>query len=408
MISTRAGEVVECCRLLAGYSELSHATLRTFLSPPMRSVHAHLGAWMERAGMRVTVDPAGNLRGSYPGLTGDARRLFIGSHLDTVAHAGAFDGILGVVLAIALVDSLERRRLPFAIEVIGFSEEEGVRFGVPFIGSRAFAGLAGDDLLSRRDAQGRTVAEAIHDFGLDPSCLGQACADGEPIGFLEFHIEQGPILDRLGLPLGIVDAIVGQSRGAVTFTGAANHAGTTPMDARRDALAGAAEWITLVEALARRTAGLRATVGRLQVFPGTANVIPGGCETSLDVRHADDGVRTRAVDEMLRGAARVAGERGLDTSWTAHLDQPSVAMHPALVGSLERAVRSCGVPVHHLDSGAGHDAMIVAARMPAAMLFVRSPGGLSHHPDERVLEDDVTAALGVGRAFLDDLAGAPS
>jgi allantoate deiminase len=404
--STKAAAVVECCRVLAGHSELTGATLRTFLSPPMRAVHAHLTAWMERTGMHVTVDAAGNLRGLYPAATVDAPRLFIGSHLDTVAHAGAFDGVLGVVLAIVLVESLDRRALPFAIEVVGFSEEEGVRFGVPFIGSRALAGMADADLLARRDAQGRTVAEAIHDYGLDPSCLGQACAEGEPIGYLEFHIEQGPILDRLGVPLGIVDAIVGQSRRSVTFTGAANHAGTTPMDLRRDALAGAAEWITLVESIARHTTGLRATVGRLQVSPDATNVIPGSCELSLDVRHADDRVRTGAAEQMLRGATGVAAARRLEASWVVHLDQPSVAMDPGLVASLERAVRTCGFSVQHLDSGAGHDAMILATRMPAAMLFLRSPGGISHHPDESVIEDDVAAALAVGRAFLHDVAEA--
>jgi allantoate deiminase len=405
MLATKAREVVQCCRLLADYSEEPGCTTRTFLSPPMREVHAHLRAWMERSGMAVRLDDAGNLRGLYPGSSPDSTRLFIGSHLDTVSHAGAFDGVLGVVLAVALVDLLERQPLPFAIEVVGFSEEEGVRFGVPFIGSRALAGSIDEEFLSHQDVQGRSIRDAFRDYGLDPSCVAQARVEDEALGYLEFHIEQGPVLDGLGLPLGVVDAIVGQNRLSVTFTGSPGHAGTTPMDARRDALAGAAEWITAVESLARDTNGLVATVGRIRAQPGAGNVIPGSCELSLDVRHAEDGARATALAAMLDAARLIAGRRGLDSRWVTHLDQPSVAMNDRLAAMLDRAVAAQGIPVHRMHSGAGHDAMIMATRMPAAMLFLRSPGGVSHHPDETVLEGDVAAALAVGLAVLDDIAG---
>jgi allantoate deiminase len=371
----------------------------------MREVHAHLGSWMQRLGMAVHVDEAGNLRGVYAASRPGRPRLFVGSHLDTVSDAGAFDGVLGVVLAIALVESLEQRPLPFSIEVVGFSDEEGVRFGVPFIGSRALAGTVDDDLLGRVDAHGRSIRDAIRDFGLDPSCVGNARADAHALGYLEFHIEQGPVLDALGIPLGVVNAVVGQSRVTATFNGAANHA-ATPMHSRRDAVTGAAEWIVAVEALAQRTAGLVATVGRLRALPGASNVIAGRCEASLDVRHAADDSRAMAVEQLRVDAREIASRRGLTVGWETHLDQPSVAMSPGLVSMLERAVTSLGVPVHRIDSGAGHDAMIMAARMPVAMLFLRSPGGLSHHPDEAVVEDDVAAALAVGRAFLEDLARA--
>ena len=294
--------------------------------------------------------------------------------------------------------------MPFTIEVVGFSEEEGVRFGVPFIGSRALVGSVDEDLLDRRDAHGLSVDEAIRDFGLDPSSIAQARAGTDAIGYVEFHIEQGPVLDGLGMPLAVVDTIVGQSRCTMTFTGSANHAGTTPMHARRDALAGAAEWIGQVERLARGTSGLVATVGRITAVPGAANVIVGTCEVSLDVRHRDDAARGAAVATLLEEARRIAVRRGLDVDWDTTLDQPSVAMNPALVATLERAVTARGLPVHHMASGAGHDAMIMAAQMPAAMLFLRSPGGISHHPDETVLEEDVAAALAVGSTFLDDLA----
>jgi allantoate deiminase len=403
MLAAHAQEVIRGCRTLAHFSEEPGCTTRTYLSPPMRDVHEYLGSWMRRTGMAVRVDDAGNLRGVYPGSSPDRPRLFIGSHLDTVSHAGAFDGVLGVVLAIALVDLLERRLLPFSIEVVGFSEEEGVRFGVPFIGSRALAGTIDDDLLRCVDAQGRSVSDAIRDFGLDPSCVATARSD-DAIGYLEFHIEQGPVLDGLGIPLGIVNTIVGQSRLAVAFTGSANHAGTTPMHARRDAVAGAAEWITAVEASARGTPGLVATVGRVRSLPGATNVIAGRCEASLDVRHASDSARAAAVGEMRQTAQRIASGRQLELEWEVHLDQPSVAMNAALATALEGAVASQGLPVHRIESGAGHDAMILAPRMPVAMLFLRSPGGISHHPDESVLEGDVAAALGAGLAFLEDLA----
>lgn len=405
MFAAHAQEVVRTCRLLARFSEEPGRTTRTFLSPPMREVHAHLGSWMQRLGMAVRVDEAGNLRGVYAASRPGRPRLFVGSHLDTVSDAGAFDGVLGVVLAIALVESLEQRPLPFSIEVVGFSDEEGVRFGVPFIGSRALAGTVDDDLLGRVDARGRSIREAIRDFGLDPSCVGNARADEPAVGYLEFHIEQGPVLDALGIPLGVVDAIDGQSRVTATFNGAANHA-ATPMQSRRDAVTGAAEWIIAVETRAQRTPGLVATVGRLRALPGSTNVIAGRCEASLDVRHAADDTRAAAVEHLRDDAQEIASRRGLTVGWETHLDQPSVAMSPDLVSMLERAITSLGVPVHRIDSGSGHDAMIMAGRMPAAMLFLRSPGGLSHHPDEAVVEDDVAAALAVGRAFLEDLARA--
>ena len=272
-------EIMERCQVLAGMSETAGAITRTFLCPAMHDVHRTLRIWMEEAGMEIWIDSAGNLRGVY----GEgARRLMIGSHVDTVPDAGAYDGVLGVVLAIALVRALGGRRMKFAIEVVAFSEEEGVRFGVPFIGSRAMIGTLDDELLGRRDARGVTVAQAIRDFGLDAVWTGQeAC----PTGYLEFHIEQGPVLDSLGLPLGVVTGIVGQSRFEVTFRGEANHAGTTPMHLRRDALAAAARWTSFVERTARATPGVVATVGALHVHPGATNVVPGEARASLDVRH---------------------------------------------------------------------------------------------------------------------------
>jgi allantoate deiminase len=380
--------VIARCRTLAECSEEPGFTTRTFLSEPMRAVHGCLRTWMEGAGMTVAVDHAGNLRGFYPAAHPRARRLFIGSHLDTVPHAGAFDGSLGVVLGVALVEILAGRRMAFEIEVVGFSEEEGVRFGVPFIGSRALVGDVDNELLAR-------ISGAIMAFGLDPARIKEAHASSNALGYLEFHIEQGPVLDSMNLSLGVVEAIVGQSRGDVIFEGRANHAGTTPMNLRQDALAGASEWIGAVEREARATSGLVATVGSMDISPGADNVIAGGARTSLDVRHASDAVRREAVISLVSCAQQIAARRGLTVRWDPRVDQPAVAMDPDLTNLL--------APAHRMTSGAGHDAMIMARRMPAAMLFLRSPGAISHHPDEAVLVEDVAAALEVGTGFLERL-----
>ncbi len=408
MFADVAREVIRRCRLLATCSEEPGFTTRTFLSDPMRKVHEELSGWMAQAGMVVSIDAVGNLRGVYAGDSPDAPRLFIGSHLDTVPRAGAFDGVLGVVIGVALVDMLGMRRLPFSIEVIGFSEEEGVRFGVPFIGSRAIVGTIDDALLATLDARGTSVRQAIADFGLDASCIAQARTTSTALGYLEFHIEQGPLLDARSLALGIVDRIVGQTRAAVTFTGMSAHAGTTPMNARRDALAGAAEWILAVEREANSTPGIVATTGRLDVTPGVVNVIAGQCRSTLDVRHAEDPTRVAAVERLRATADQIAARRGLMLDWRLLLDQPATAMSPALVAMVARAVGDTGTTELIMASGAGHDAMVFAPHMPAAMLFIRSAHGISHHPDESIEEGDLAAALSAGRRFLDLMAGQPT
>jgi allantoate deiminase len=397
--------VVERCRLLAGFTEEPGFTTRTFLSAPMHGVHKMVGQWMRDAGCEVDVDPAGNLRGSYRSENPLARRLYIGSHLDTVPRAGAFDGILGVVLGVELVELLKGRRLPFHIEVVGFSEEEGVRFGVPFLGSLAMVGELSEELLARRDANGATVRDAIRSYGLEPEKVAEAEADRDAIGYLEFHIEQGPVLESLKLPLGVVEAIVGQSRLELAFQGKANHAGTTPMHLRQDALQGAAEWVSAVEREACLTSGLVATVGRLEVRPGAGNVIPESARATLDLRHPDDGVRRDAVSRLLDIAQQIAARRHLTLLVDPRLDQAAVPMDSNLTSALADAAIALGYPPHRMVSGAGHDAMIVARRMPVAMLFLRSPGGISHHPDEAVLTEDVAAALTVGLKFLEQMEG---
>ncbi len=359
---------------------------------------------MKTLGMTVSVDAVGNLRGFYAGTSPPAPRIFIGSHLDTVPNAGAFDGILGVVLAVALVESLRGSKLPFAIEVVGFSEEEGVRFGVPFIGSRALVGRVDEELLGRKDERGISVRKAIQDFGLNLNEISKAALRDDVLGYVEFHIEQGPVLENLGRPLGVVEAIVGQNRLEFTFSGQTNHAGTTPMNLRRDALAGAAEWIVAAENLARRTADLVATVGFVEAKPGATNVIAGEARATLDIRHASDRARTEALDELIRQAESIAARRGVTIKWRTLLAQNAVAMDPFLTEQIEHAIQKSGCAPHRMASGAGHDAMILAEKVPPAMVFLRTPGGISHDPAESVHLDDVAKALECGQHLLMQLA----
>jgi allantoate deiminase len=403
-LQERAQRAIADCTRIATMSEEPGQTTRRFLTPPVREVHTHLRNRMESLGMTLQTDAAGNLRGLWrpPGARG--KRLILGSHIDTVPNAGAFDGVLGVTLALEWAQLAQELKLPLAIEIIAFSEEEGVRFGVPFLGSRAVAGRFDPALLALKDADGVTLEQAIRDFGLDPAQIGEASLDADALGFVEMHIEQGPVLESEGLSVAAVTSIVGQSRLTLEFRGHANHSGTTPMHLRRDALAGAAEWITGVESAARNTDRLVATVGKIEVEPNAANVIAGAARVSLDVRHADDASRKSAAESLVVQAQAIAGKRGLALEWSQQMDQPAVPMDERLTAYLADAIAAAGLPAKQMTSGAGHDAVVMAARVPAAMLFLRSPGGISHHSDETVREEDVEAALNVGLNFLQRLA----
>jgi len=370
----------------------------------MRPCHAAIADWLKPLNIPTTIDAVGNLRAFYPGNDPAAPRLLIGSHLDTVPNAGVYDGMLGVVLAVALLEELGGKRLPFGIEIIGFSEEEGVRFGVPFIGSRALVGKLDEELLARRDAKGITVREAIRQFGLDDRRIEEAVIGEDALGYIEFHIEQGPVLEKAERQLGVVEAIVGQTRLALRFLGRANHAGTTPMDARNDALACAAEWMTGVETRAKENPGLAATVGSIEAKPGATNVIPGEVRLTLDVRHKHDETRSRFVHEFIGLAKEISGKRGISLQWNALLEQNAVALNPFLTDQIDKAIRNSGCEPYRMNSGAGHDAMILAERIPSAMIFLRSPGGISHDPSETVLQNDVARAIDCGVHLLTQLA----
>jgi len=400
----RAERIIARCREIAACTELPGETTRTFLAPSMHEVHTLLREWMEAAEMSVSVDGIGNLRGLYPGVSASSGRLVMGSHLDTVPNAGAFDGILGVVLAVALVEELRGERLPFAIEIIGFSEEEGVRFGKPYLGSLAFVGALDSDALHRTDARNISMERAVWEFGLDPGTIADAAVSGDAFAYLEVHIEQGPVLESEALQLGVVSAIAGQTRMLLGFSGQANHAGTTPMHLRHDAMAAAAEWIRSVEKLALKTPGLAATVGRVETRPGAGNVIAGDVIASLDVRHAEDAIRRGAVSELLGAASDAAEARGVDVDILRASHEDAVPTDASLSKLLAEAAASVGYTVKTMVSGAGHDARVVAQRLPIAMLFLRSPAGLSHHPDENVLVEDVEAALATSLEFVKLLA----
>jgi allantoate deiminase len=400
-----ADEALARCAIVTRYSEEPGKITRTFLCEPMRRLHEQVTAWMSDAGMSVRRDAIGNLIGHYAAGSETAPIFLIGSHLDSVPNAGKYDGVLGVLLGIAAVGALGGQRLPFAIEVVGFSEEEGVRYRTPYLGSMALAGRFDPALLRRTDASGISLAAAIEQFGLDPAQIPAAAYRAEQVlGYFEVHIEQGPVLERLNLPIGVVQAIAGQSRVWAGFHGKAGHAGTMPMEDRQDALTAAAEMVLEVERCARSTAGLRGTVGTLSVTPGAVNVVPGSAQFSLDIRHAQDAVREEVVARLLGEAETIAAHRRLRFTVHHAEHQPAVRSDPQLTEILASSVREAGLPVQQMVSGAGHDAVIMASLAPVTMLFLRSPGGISHHPDETVLPGDVRIALKIMVNFLFRLA----
>ncbi|HZH25064.1 MAG TPA: allantoate amidohydrolase [Solirubrobacteraceae bacterium] len=399
-----AATVLERCDALAAFSEEPDRLTRRFATGALRLAGEAVADWMRAAGMSVRRDAIGNVVGRCEGAREGAPALLLGSHLDTVRDAGRYDGMLGVLVAIACVERLRAagRTLRFALEVLAFADEEGARYGTAYLGSSVFAGRFDRAVLERRDGDGVAMADALRSFGGDPDALEAAARDPSGLlGYLEVHIEQGPVLEAAGLPVGVVSAIAGQSRAQVVFTGAAGHAGTVPMSGRRDALCAAAEWIVAVEADARDAEGVVATVGELRAEPGASNVIPGRAELSLDVRHADDSVRETAHERLHERAAAIGAARGVEVSWSIVQESPAVACASGLSDLLAEAVAGAGHAVRHLPSGAGHDAAVIAAIAPVAMLFVRCAGGISHNPAEAVTRDDVAVAIEVTSRFLE-------
>lgn len=395
--------------LMARLDELAQCTdepgrlTRLFLSPAHRRAAALVESWMREAGMSARLDAAGTVRGRYEGASPDAPAVILGSHIDTVRDAGRYDGNLGVILAIAVVAALHARgeRLPFALEIAAFGDEEGVRFPSTLLGSKALAGRFDPAVLAGRDADGVTLEAALREFGLDPAQIPAAAFPrSKALAYVEAHIEQGPRLEAEGRPVGVVTAINGATRLRVTVTGVAGHAGTVPMPMRQDALAGAAEMILAVERRGRADADLVATVGRIEAEPGAVNVIPGGCVFTLDVRAPDDALRQRATDDLEAAFAAIARSRGLEAVVERTYAQNAAACDPALAAALREAARGQGHDAPLMPSGAGHDAMAMAELCPMAMIFVRCAGGISHNPAESITAEDAAAAYAMLLGFL--------
>ncbi len=376
---------------------------RLYLSPAHRQAVTLVGDWMAAAGMSVALDAAATLIGRYAGRQASHQTLLLGSHIDTVRSAGRYDGTLGVVAAIEAVASLHRagERLPFALEVLAFGDEEGVRFPTTLTGSRALAGGFDPVALDGRDGDGISLAEALRAFGGLPDRVTALARPPETVlGYVELHIEQGPVLEAADLPLGIVTAINGATRYRATIVGTPGHAGTVPMGLRRDALAAAAEMVLAVERIARGAKDLVATVGRIEASPGAVNVIPGMVRFTIDLRAPDDSTRAAACAALSAELQALAALRDVELALEQTHDAPAAPCDPRLIGQLEAAVVRAGLRPLRLPSGAGHDGMALARLCPIGMLFVRCRRGLSHHPDEFAATADIDRAVQVLLDFL--------
>jgi allantoate deiminase len=392
-------EIVGRIEALGAISETPEDLTRIFLSPQHRDAADLLLSWMQAAGMQSHLDAIGNVCGRYEGNAPGLPCLMLGSHYDTVRDAGKWDGPLGIITAISCVADLNRRgrRLPFAVEIVGFADEEGVRFASTLLGSRAVAGTFVESVLGARDSAGMSMREAIVGFGLDPDHIGAAArAPSELLAYVELHIEQGPVLETQHLPVGVVTAISGATRLAASLTGTAGHAGTVPMALRRDALTGAAECIVAVEELCRTDPdGLVGTVGYVHAMPGATNVIPGKVSFTMDIRAATDTHRRRAVADIVRRIESIAKSRNLALQVDVTHENRTVPCAPWLKTQVAEAVAAEGFRVLELPSGAGHDGMAMIDIADVGMVFVRCRGGVSHHPDEHVETADADAGARV-------------
>ncbi len=397
-----AFRVLARCDVLAAISESAEMLTRVYLSPEHLRANQQVGEWMQAVGMRVWQDSVGNICGRYEGLQSAAPAILLGSHLDTVRNAGRYDGMLGVLSALEVVGYLhqQQRRLPVAIEVIGFADEEGTRFGITLLGSKGITGRWSTDWLSKTDAEGISVAQALENAGFDPAVVGESQrAISDFCAYLELHIEQGPCLEKADLALGVVTAINGARRLNCQFTGLAGHAGTVPMGQRQDALAGAAEWICAVENLAESYGEhLVATVGTLACLPGAVNVIPGAIKLTLDIRGPQDNGVSHLLARLLAEAEVIAARRGLTFSAEEFYRINATRCDDNLQQRISDSVHQTQGCSLALPSGAGHDAIAVGECWPVGMLFVRCQGGVSHHPDESVTSNDIARGI---QAYLE-------
>ena len=403
-----AGRITE----LGAISESKAHLTRLFLTSEHRAAADLILGWMRDAGMRAHIDAIGNVCGRYEGERPGLPCLMLGSHYDTVRDAGEWDGPLGLITAISCVANLNRngRRMPFAIEVVGFADEEGVRFASTLLGSRAVAGTFDESVLSARDQAGIALRDALKDFGLDPGHIGVAARRRrELLAYLELHIEQGPVLEEQQLPVGVVTAIAGATRLSARLTGMAGHAGTVPMALRRDALTGAAECIGAIEEFCRTDdGGLVGTVGYIHAAPGATNVIPGQVSFTMDIRAPTDQRRKRAVTDMVRRIEAIAKRRKLELQLNVTHENRTVPCAPWLKEQIAEAIAAEGFRVFELPSGAGHDGMAMIDVADVGMIFVRCRGGVSHHPDEHVELADADAGARVLLRIIENFRPQPA
>jgi allantoate deiminase len=397
--SVRYGDtIVNRLETLAALSDDPGKLTRLYLGPAHGLAVKQVQAWMRAAGMSVRLDPVGTVVGRYEANAPDRPTLLLGSHIDTVRNAGRFDGTLGVLVAIAVVDTLHARgkRLPFAIEVLAFGDEEGVRYPGTLTGSRALAGRFDPTVLDEVDRDSISRRDALAAFGCDVTQItAQARDPADILGYLEVHIEQGPVLESENLPVAVVTAINGATRGTVTVIGVGGHAGTVPMRLRCDALTAAAEMMLAVERVAAATSDLVATVGTVDVPDGAVNAVPGRTTFTIDVRSSFDETRKAAVFELQRAFQDIARQRSVSVEVALHYDAPAAACDQHLTSALSAAIVRGGYPLRHLASGAGHDGMAFKDILPFAMLFVRCRGGISHDPAEFAALDDIDIAANV-------------
>lgn len=382
---------------LAAISETPEGLTRVYLSPEHLQANHRVAGWMEQIGMTCWQDAVGNICGRYEGVSEGAPAILLGSHLDTVRNAGRYDGMLGVLCALEVVAFLHQHDLQLdkAIEIVGFGDEEGTRFGITLLGSRGITGTWPESWLACEDAAGISVAQALVNAGFDPSRIGSAARLPEAFSaYLELHIEQGPVLEKANLALGVVTAINGARRLNCRFIGEAGHAGTVPMSIRKDALAAAARWMTYIEDATRvHGPDLVATVGTLQCSPGAVNVIPGEVHLTLDIRSPQNASLETLLEGLLQEGEKIAAQRGLIFTAESYYSIPATPCDAELQTQLSLAVNQVQGQSLLLPSGAGHDAIAINERWPVGMLFVRCERGVSHHPAECVMEADVAQAV---------------
>ena len=396
--SDAAALVMARCEALGSLSQNPSCLDRRYLTEQHKLANQLTSGWMIEAGMTTWQDSVGNIWGRYTSAVPNAPRLIIGSHLDTVPNGGKYDGMLGVVAPVTLMAmfSGEGRQFPFHIDIVGFCDEEGTRFGTTLLGSRALTGKWQDEWRRLIDEDGISLEDAMKNFGLDFDAINSATiAQTDLLGYLELHIEQGPLLEQENLPVGVVNAIAGAKRFSLTVTGMAGHAGTVPMSMRHDALCASAEMILAVESISQQRPGVVATVGKIENAPNGVNVISGRCQFSLDIRSEEDPLRDAALAEILQKINDIAVLRNVELKIEQTHSAPAVHCDSALQNTLLKGVTEAGIVPKVLASGAGHDAMAMAEICPAAMLFTRCKGGISHHPAESITTDDVAASLAV-------------